>query len=598
MLTVDRITTCGVGQRLVAATACLVLCAAPTSAEQPLLDRVMDHDPQLPVPTVEYVLPDEWQMLWQQALEGPEEDLRRETAEAIARAHRLKSQGLDRFPGVLRRTLADSKNPTVRLTIAAALIELDASDAADELARMVDAGGDRESLVIEPALARWNDSAYRDKWRQRLAEPQETSHRRLLLAIDAVRVTGDAGAESSLRPLALEHSRPADIRLAAARALGALHTGALSGDARRLAADKSPQGVIDRLVAVLILGADSNAAAQQVLLELAVDPQSAVATAALQKLLAIDPLLVQPVAPTLLARPEAELRQLAAQSLFERPTVEHVATLAKLLDDPHFDVRVAAREHLQALAAQPELHDTVVTQVGEVLHMPGWRGQEQASRLAGELDLEAEATRLLELLESEQEEVAITAAWGLSRIAVPDTLPQMLAFAERAAGVSSDLTTRATAITAGHDGCLLHLFQAFGQMKYAPAEPLLLPFVPRRYDISPGARSAAIWALGHLHAGDPQPELATLLAERVADDGDIPVPESMEVRTQAAISLGRMNVAEAIEILRNVYHRKDPTSPLRGACEWAIEQITGSELPDSGPRQLIPATPALQPLGP
>jgi len=587
-------------QRRVAATVCLLLAAWCVSApaEQPLLDCMMDHDPELPVQATEYALPPEWQALWQQALEGPEEDLRREAAEAIARADRLRSSGLDKFPAALRAALAESRNPTVRLTIAAALIELDATDAAAELAAMVDAGGDRESLAIEPALARWSYAPYREVWLKRLAAPQETSRRRLLLAIDAVRIVGESAAEASLRSLALDRSQPAAVRLPAAQAWGVLHTADLIDDARRLAAETSTPGLIDRLVAVHMLGADRSDPVRQLLIQLAVDSQSAVAIVSLEKLLAIDPLLVQPLAPELLSRPEAELRQLAARSLFEKPAVEHIATLANLLDDPHFDVRVAAREHLHALAGQPELQEAVIAQIGVALRMPGWRGQEQAARLVGELDLKPEAPRLLELLESEQDDVAITAAWGLSRLAVPDTLPAMLAFAERAAGVSSDPAAPPAARTPVQDGCLLHLFQAFGLTKYTPAEPLLLPFVPRRYDVNPRTRSAAIWALGHLHAGDPQPELARMMAERVADDGDIPAPESIEVRTHAAVGLGRLNAADAIEILRSVYHRKGPESPLRGGCEWAIEQITGSELPDPEPRQLVPATPFLQPLGP
>ncbi|MBL8850703.1 MAG: HEAT repeat domain-containing protein, partial [Planctomycetaceae bacterium] len=392
MQMVDRNNQPGDRQHRIAATVCLLLAAwcAPVPADQPLLDCVMNHDPQLPVQATRYVLPPEWQSLWQQALEGPEEDLRREAAEAIARAHRLGSSGLDTFPDALRGALTASKNPAVRLTIATALIELDVSDAAAELAAMVDAGGDRESLVIESALARWRYAPYREAWLKRLAAPQETSRRRLLLAIDAVRVVGDTGAESSLRTLALERTQPADIRLAAAEALAILHTGELIDDARWLAADASQRGIVDRLVAVRILGTDQSEPVRQLLVELAVDPQSAVAVAALQKLLVVDPLLVQPLARQLLGRPEAELRQLAARALFERPTVEHVVTLARLLDDSHFDVRVAARQHLYVLAEQRELHDAVVAHVGEALRAPGWRGQEQAARLAGELDLKPE----------------------------------------------------------------------------------------------------------------------------------------------------------------------------------------------------------------
>jgi HEAT repeat protein len=482
------------------------------------------------------------------------------------------------------------------LTIASALIELDAAEAAAELAAMVDAGGDRESLVVEPALARWKHPPYRDVWLARLATPQETSRRRLLLAIDCVRVIGESAAESPLRTLALDRNQTADVRLPAADTLGVLHTGDLLDDARRLAAETSPRGLIDRLVAVHMLGADRSEPVQQLLVQLAVDPQSAVAAVALDKLLAVDPLLVQPLVPVLLSRPEGELRQRAARSLFERPTAEHVVTLAKLLDDPHFDVRTAARKSLQELAARPELRDAVLAQVSAMLRMPGWRGQEQAAQLAGHLDQKPEAVRLLELLESERDEVSITAAWALSRLAVPETLSPMLAFAERSAGVSSDPAAAPTVITPGHVQCLPHLFQAFGLMKHAPAEPLLTQFVPRRYDVSPKTRSAAIWALGHLHAGDPQPELARMLAERVADEGDIPVLEPLEVRFHAAVSLGRMKVADAIEVLRNVYQAKDPRSPVCSGCEWAIEQITGNELPDPEPRQLVPMAPFLQPL--
>jgi hypothetical protein len=232
--------------------ACLLVlaCCAHAAAGLPVLDSVMDRDPLLPVQPVELRLPAEWRALWQQALEGPEEDLRREAAEAIIRAQQSGCSGLEELGSSLRSALAASKNPTVRLSLATALIELDVLDAVAELAALVESGGDRESLVIEPALARWRQAPLRDVWLARLAAPQSTSRRRLLLAIAGVHVLGESRAESPLRKLALDRAEPAATRLAAAAALGAVHSTDLIDDARQLAAETSPRGIVDRLAAV------------------------------------------------------------------------------------------------------------------------------------------------------------------------------------------------------------------------------------------------------------------------------------------------------------------------------------------------------------
>jgi HEAT repeat protein len=323
-----------------------------------------------------------------------------------------------------------------------------------------------------------------------------------------------------------------------------------------------------------------------------------VAAAALDKLLTIDPALVQPLAPELLSRPEGHLRQLAARSLFEHPSIEHVATLSRLLEDPHRDVRESVRESLRQLADRPELRQPVIDGATLVLDSEAWHGLEQSARLVGELDHQPSASRLVVLLEHERPEVNITAAWSLCRLAAPEALPAMLAFTEQVtAGIPVDpAEAHDVRLSPAQDVCLSHLFQAFGVTKFAPAEPLLLKFVPRRYDLGPQSRAAACWALGLLHVNDPQPELAQLLGQRVADSGDIPVPEPVEVRAHAAISLGRMNVPEAVQVLRSVYGGRVPGDPVREACGWALEQITGEDLPDPEVRRIVPYAPFLQPL--
>src|SRR5690606_20342827 len=120
----------------------------------------------------------EWRSLWKSALTGPEDDLRREAAEAIVHAQRQGCADLAEFADTLREALELSRNPTVRLTIATALIALDSRASAPELAALVNTGSDRESLVIEPALANWDYAPLREVWLARLAHPEQASRRR------------------------------------------------------------------------------------------------------------------------------------------------------------------------------------------------------------------------------------------------------------------------------------------------------------------------------------------------------------------------------------------------------------------------------------
>ncbi|MFO1091852.1 MAG: hypothetical protein U0992_00870 [Planctomycetaceae bacterium] len=306
-----------------------------------------------------------------------------------------------------------------------------------------------------------------------------------------------------------------------------------------------------------------------------------------------------PLTTELLERPDGELRLLAAKAIFERPSIDGAKTLAGLLNDPHLDVRVLARVSLQKLAEQPELRETILELALAGLQSPNWQGLEQSSHLVGDLDHKPAAPRLLELIEHERPDVSITAAWALSRLVVPETAPVMLKFAERLTAhvpVEPENDTPRASLSAAQDVLLSHVFQMFGLLKYAEAEPLLLKFVPRRYDLGPRSRGAAVFALGYVHAGDPNPDVARALGQRVADAADFPRLEPVEVRANAAIGLGRMNVPDAVEVLRAFYKNGNPGDRIREACGWALEQITGEDLPDPATKRAVPATPFLQPI--
>jgi HEAT repeat protein len=597
----------GTAALLRAACIAFVLCVAfvfnatDSPAGVPKLYSIMDHEPVLPTQPIERYLPPEWKQLWRTALAGPEEDLRREAAEAIRREHEKHCPDLDAMSDSLYQALLSSKHPAVRLTIVRALIELDSKQFAKDLFDQSINGGTMESMVIEPALAQWDYKPARDVWLKRLAHPGGSPLRRLMLAIEGVRVVKEAKATQLLRELVLHrHNSPA-IRLAAAQALAELQSEGLTGDAEKLSADRSPRSTVDRLAAARLVSTHQGDAPQALMLKLAVDNQPAVAAIALRRLLQIDQELVKPLVPRLLKSRDATVRKLAARSLVERPAIEVFETLGHLLDDIHPDVREYVRDSLFELAKRPEFDKVIRSKATKVLATDSWRGLEQAGRLLGELDHKPAAPRLLELLYFDRSEVHVTAAWSLSQLAIEETLPDMLKFARSVTDKypvqpRSDETVER--LTNGHDACLSHLFLAFGMMKYSDPEPVLVKFIPRRYDLGPRSRGAAIWALGYLHENDPHPDLLKMFAQRAADAGVIPVPEPIEVRTNSAISIGRMNGQAALRALRHVYAENEPGNRIREACGWAIEKITGEDLPDPPIKRETPPTVFLRPVGP
>ena len=156
------------------------------------------------------------------------------------------------------------------------------------------------------------------------------------------------------------------------------------------------------------------------------------------------------------------------------------------------------------------------------------------------------AGRLIELLESKRSDVMIAAAWGLRKVAEPQTVPAVMDKIRR----QTDLR-KLGSVNPELDEQVAHLFEACGKMQAKEAEPLMMEYVPRdntrTMDIS---RSAAIWALGQLHLGTPDPRVADELAGRVMDNGDKPF-ESPIVKRMAVVALARMKATDQAPALKN-----------------------------------------------
>lgn len=607
--------------RVVGPIALLLAVAARAAGAE--VDYWMDRDPQVKVPAVVVKkFSPKLKPLWLSALDRPEADLQRQAAEAIARAHRMGMPGLAEAAGPLAAALeSPGQRLAVKLSLAQALIEIDARQTAPVLAAHGAKDGMDMAQVVEPALARWDYRPLRSVWLSRLDDPG-TPQRLLVLAIQCVQTTGETKAAPALRRMALDPLAAPDLRVEAARALASLQPQGLEDDARRLAADKEPVKLLDRLVGASMVRRHSGDAAVKLLLECAVDREPAIAAIGLRRLLEIDPMLAKPVVGQAVASPDSQVRQLAAEILVGQATPEAVALLGTLLDDPHPGVRKYAQASMIALAARPVLDGPVRQAAMKMLMTDRPRGLEQAAIVLGALDHKPAADRLVQLLEFSEPKVYITAAWALCRLAVPATAGPIYGMVRRETETMAALAKEVDRRFAENPDApgevpllldryerLNHLIQALGRLRHAVADGLLRGYLPKprkRGPLEPtdlaataqlSLRAAAVWTLGHLHAGSLDADLAAVLLQRLGDL-DPNNPEGEEVRSMAAVTLGRMGASQIAAPLREFGEASGVGSPLANACDWALAQLAGGGpwKPKASTREASPVGWFLEPI--
>jgi HEAT repeat protein len=553
------------------------------------IDRVMYQSPELPLARRVSVFDARLKPLWLEALARPEADAQCQAALAIATARGEGMLGLETTVAPLVAMLARADlHPEVRLAVARALIALDARSEAAALWRQAQQGDSDLRALVEPALARWDYRPARQVWLERLRQ-QAPARGSLVLAIQGLAAVVEEQAVPRLRDLVLSRTLAAPIRLEAARALGVLRRAVSEADARALAAVRGPQGLVSRLAAAALLRRHQGEAAVQLLQGLARDAEPAVATTALARLMELDPKLVEPALPQLLASPDAGVRSYAVAVMAQLPSTAYVRLLGDRLVDAHPEVRVKARKALHALAAQPAYRDRVLAQGQRHLAGSDWRGQEQAVVLLTQLEQKATAGRLVELLASERPEVFVAAAWGLRKLAVADTLPAVSRHVQRRyeqlvarGGVGVPELVRPV------DEQLAQLIQFLGQSRYQPADQVLQAILPRMLgpnQLNPAGfetRAATAWALGLIHEDKSVPELVRALEGRLTHVSGR-APEDLRVRRMSAIALGRMKAQATLGSLRRFFNDGQPyLDVVSSACGWAIHRLTGEKLPPMG----------------
>ena len=556
----------------------LLLTAGAVARAEIRTEFAMDSDPILKAPEPIVVFPVKHRPLWLKALARPEIDLQRRAAEAIAEAHLLGTPDLGEAKPILVQIVsAESTHPAARSAAARALIALEARESADTLFAVSQKYGTDLRQLIEPALAKWKYQPIRQVWQQRL-DVFETRHRDLMLAIDGAQVISDGSLVPALLLIVHDSLRPSGTRLAAARAAGQIQNSGLGPDSEKLLESPAPS-IVNRLCATSLLKQHRSQTELSLLIRLAQDEEPTIAAAALTALNVTDPQRILPIGEQVLRNRDANVRLQGVATYVMFATPDRVASLAKLLDDPHPGVRGQVRERLLVLAKAVELFAPILQATSDVLAGDSWPGQEQAALLLTALDHKPAAARMAQLLDSPRGEVIVATAWGLRKLAVRDTLPLILEKVRKEFEVRSKVGTA----TFAADAQVAHLCEALGLMKYAPADPVLRSYVPKNLLLGELTRGGAIWALGYLHADKLDEPLAQLMTERLTESLSAIPQESFRVRHACAISLGRMQAKSQVEPMRKFLGPNTELDPTSMAIRWAIHELTGETLPEPGP---------------
>lgn len=514
--------------------------------------------------------PDGLVELWGRALVRPEPELQRLVIDTLPAASQLGVEGVRELtPTLIELSRAPDQSLDVLRSICQTLIAFDGQNHDELLAELALRHGEKIAQLVEPAIANWKSTALEQAWLDRINGPFPGTTMSIL-ALNGLGAIGSERADPALRKIVRNLGEQNQVRLAAARALGEIHQEGLVELADELVAVQTKPSSLHPLLAIKLLARHDDAATSEFLTKLVDHENTAVQSEALEQLYRIDFNLVDQHREKLVDSPDVNVRRWCFLSMADKQQADRLQLLCRLLDDVNPTLRRDVAAALVKLADEADLREEVIAETTKVFEKNDWRGCEQACVVLTRLDHKPSGERMVELLGHERGEVQVASAWGLSKLRLPELLPDML---DHASSVYEGF--RSGQLSDDRPGTSLHvahLFLAFGDQLYSPAEELMRKYLPKNHLLGFEVRAAAAWSIGMLHEGDPDPELVKIFVGRVRDAGMN--PDTDILRDMSAISLGRMNAEAALATLREF------AGPGMPSCYWAIEQITGEKPPE------------------
>lgn len=517
--------------------------------------------------------------IWLKALEQDRQELKKNAADSLTRSHALGYEPATKASAALIREFqAEDQTPAVHIALARALAELDAKEAQKLFEAELETHSEQVSLAIEAALARWKSQVAIETWRRWIDDPS-LDKTKTMRAIRGLVAVNDVDSLDRFKNLIADPKRPITLRRNAARGIAQLTQADLE---KFVAPWLQPQTqMMERMLAATCLSTHDSETAIESLLQLGRDPEPAVALIACQRLANINIELLYDDLMTLSQSRETGLRQIAIQGLEHRASQEDTRRLLEMLADYHPDVRHNARVSLEKLAdvetLRPIILDTSAEYLANLRRANDWRALEQSAVLVGNLDHEPTADSLFELLLFDRDEVAVSAAWSLSRLSIPETFPRIMTYIRE---ITDELDAGEESIDDLHQLQFTHFFQCLGLADHRPAKDLLARFVPKRdFKLGMECRAAAIWALGFIMKGDIDADLARAITGRMLDGASSPA-EVIVVRRMSAVALGRMNAEVHLPELQRTLDESGLAVDLGWCAQWSICQMTGEAMPE------------------
>lgn len=518
--------------------------------------------------------------LWSQALDRPEVRYRIHALEAIEKAHGKGWPDGKQLTAKLSALATDDPDRRVRITATRVLATVDPLAGTDAFLKIAAEGDVQARPFADEALAsQANDQAIAI-WTSRVTDPLSPTHTR----VSAARSLAAAGATSAIpqmKQLATATDTPITLRLACATSLGTLAADGLVDDARQLAAG----GVLQKQFAALMLANHTDTAAVNLLVGLARDASPIVAATAVRSLTVHNPGQVTAIVADLSqpwpARRDSSVRLAAVDAVRKSPLPAGIAAMATWLDAPAQHVRTYTREAMVELFDQQSLKVPVQAVVSQLLDESSdtqWMGLEQACHLAGLIDYEPMASRLVALFAHPRAEVRLAAGGALRRLAHKPTLPDALAAATKLVAVFNSIAQTDVQPASTDSEALAQLLALFADTNYQPAYDLAYALVPKSSPQGATARGAAVYAVGKLKRGTGDKQLARVLLARM-NDLSLINPEVPPVRKQSAIAIARIgDTSSANALLRRAKADGDDFQVI-SAAGWAYAQLTGKPAP-------------------
>ncbi|MFK7736243.1 MAG: HEAT repeat domain-containing protein [Pirellulaceae bacterium] len=457
-------------------------------------------------------------------------------------------------------------NRRVGLALVAAACTL--ASTPDEVAEVWEAVQDHSlfRLPVEELLVAQRSKLGLRVWRSRLESSGDSGTHARLVAIEGLGAAGGLRDLKILRLIFEDSNELITLRISAAKSLGQIAAVDLEDLARKQLGSTDIQ---KELMASFLLSQHRSDEAVSMLTSIIESDAVAAQLVSFRALINAKPATAREYVDQFKSAADSTLRLEVIRLSAKLNDAKSVQCLSAGLGDQVQGNREAARSALKLKAMTPELRSIVIQQLDGLLQDADYLQREQACLLAGELAYQEACPELLNLVNDPHPRTRNAAAWALQELVhEPEHLrriEKILADAtQRNFGKEPLALTEAVRVA--------FLVEALGRNNFGSANRTLVRYV-RKGSAEPVLRAAAIWTLGKNLRGNPNRQLANMLAQRLNDTS--PSPESPLVQYVCAIALGMMGDLSSESELRR--HTTRPPFPIGLAREWALKQYDAEQ---------------------